>query len=104
MRASKEEILLYLQKLKPMLVQKGIVELGLFGSYARNESSVYSDIDVAIRREDDYLATRHSHEYFELINEIKIDILKKFHRQSDVFDLTTNTPMRVNVLKELIYV
>ncbi len=104
MRASKEEILLYLKKMKPILMQKGIVELGLFGSYARNESSVYSDIDVAIRRDNDYLQTRHSDEYFELIHEIKIDILNKFHRQSDVFDLTTDTPMRVNVLKELIYV
>ena len=104
MRATKQAILSYLQELKPTLVQKGIVELGLFGSYARDENTVYSDIDVAIRRDVDFLKDRHSYEYFNLIDEIKDDILKKFHRQSDVFDLSSETPMRVNVLKELIYV
>ena len=104
MRATKQAILSYLQELKPTLAQKGIVELGLFGSYARDENTVYSDIDVAIRRDDGYLEHRHSYEYFNLIDEIKDDLLKKFHRQSDVFDLSSETPMRVNVLKELIYV
>ena len=104
MRATKQAILSYLQELKPTLVQKGIVELGLFGSYARDENTVYSDIDVAIRRDAGYLEQRHSYEYFNLIDEIKNDLFKKFHRQSDVFDLSSETPMRVNVLKELIYV
>ena len=104
MRATKQAILSYLKELKPTLAQKGIVELGLFGSYARDENTVYSDIDVAIRRDADYLKDRHSYEYFNLIDEIKNDLLKKFHRQSDIFDLSSETPMRVNVLKELIYV
>ena len=45
----KEEIIAYLQKQKQQIKQQYYVErLGLFGSYATNEQSEQSDIDLLI--------------------------------------------------------
>jgi uncharacterized protein len=48
MKNSKEEILSILQKRKGELSDLGISQIGLFGSYARGEQSVNSDIDILI--------------------------------------------------------
>lgn len=46
---SREHILQKLSSLKPLLLSKyPIKELGLFGSYARNEASENSDIDIIV--------------------------------------------------------
>ena len=45
----KEPILLYLKELKLSLENEGIAELGLFGSFAKDEATIYSDIDVLIK-------------------------------------------------------
>lgn len=46
---SKENILSYLTDIKPMLEKQfNVSKIGLFGSFARNEQSVTSDIDIII--------------------------------------------------------
>jgi len=104
MRATKDAVLSYLGELKEELHKEGIVELGLFGSFARGEASVYSDIDIAIRRDETYLKDHSAYEYFDLINSIKAKISARFYRQSDLFDLGSDSSMKENVLKDLIYV
>lgn len=49
MQITKEEILKKLKEIKPGLQQKyNLTELALFGSYARNEQTENSDIDIMV--------------------------------------------------------
>ena len=50
MRVAKSNIIIFLQEMKAELNSDGIVTLGLFGSFARDEAGVYSDIDIAIQK------------------------------------------------------
>lgn len=104
MRAKKDNIIAYLLEIKSMLSDNGISKVGLFGSFARDEQSVYSDIDIAIKKDDNYLQSRSAYEYFEQIAFIKKLIREKFHRNSDVFDLDSDSSMKASVLKDIIYV
>ena len=85
MRATKDDILHYLKELKAEFSKDGITTFALFGSFAKDTHGVYSDIDVAIAK-------------------IKDKIRKKFHRNSDVFDLDSQSPFKETIQKELIYV
>lgn len=104
MKADKLSIINFLKEIKPQLHNAGILKLGLFGSFARNENGVYSDIDIAIQKESQYLQTRTAYEYFEEVSNIKSLIRKKFHRNSDIFDLDSNSSMKDSILQDLIYV
>jgi hypothetical protein len=104
MKANKLSIVAYLQEIKSELFHDGISKIALFGSFARDEANVYSDIDIAIQKEKNYLDTRTAYEYFDEISKIKQMIRKKFHRNSDIFDLDSNSSMKQSILKDLIYV
>lgn len=104
MRASKEAILAYLAEIKPTLSEVGVLQLALFGSFANGSQSVYSDIDIAIRKNEDYLTHNSSYDYFRLVDSIKQKITRKFHRNTDVFDLDSSSPLRSSIQKEMIVV
>jgi predicted nucleotidyltransferase len=104
MKTTKENILEYLQEIKFELEQKGIVKIALFGSYARDKQTVYSDIDIAILKDKNYLLNNTSYSYFNLISFIKEKIKIKFHRNIDVFDLDSTSSFNKSIEKELIYV
>ncbi|MCF6308908.1 MAG: nucleotidyltransferase domain-containing protein [Sulfurimonas sp.] len=104
MRADKSSILDYLKELKPLLNNRGISVVGFFGSFAREENSVYSDIDVAIKKEKDYLTVKSGYDYFNDIEFLKNLIRKKFHRNIDIFDIDSNSNMKNDILKDMIYV
>ncbi|MEA3371921.1 MAG: nucleotidyltransferase domain-containing protein [Campylobacterota bacterium] len=104
MRVDKSNIIKFLHEIKAELVDDGISRVGLFGSFARDEASVYSDIDIAIKKEQDYLSKRTAYDYFDEVSKIKNLIKKKFHRNSDIFDLDSNSSMRDEIMKDLIYV
>jgi uncharacterized protein len=104
MKPTKEHILEYLHEIKSELHQSGIVQLGLFGSYARNENTLYSDIDIAIKKEENYLQHRNAYTYFDKIAKIKQQLFEKFHRSSDIFDLDSRSSMKESIMKDIIYV
>lgn len=104
MRATKENMLLFLKEMKEKLSSEGISDIGLFGSYARGDAGVYSDIDIAIQKDSSYLQTRSAYDYFEQIAKIKALLRKKFHKNSDIFDLDSNSSMKADIMKDLIYV
>ncbi|RLA83120.1 MAG: nucleotidyltransferase domain-containing protein [Epsilonproteobacteria bacterium] len=104
MRATKENIITFLQELKPQLLKDGINNLALFGSFATNSQGVYSDIDIAIGKENDFLINNSSYSYFDTISEIKEKIRKKFHRNIDIIDLDSNSSLLDSIKKDLIYV
>lgn len=104
MKPTKEHILEYLHEIKSELKRDGIVQLGLFGSYARDENTLYSDIDIAIKKEEGYLSRRSAYEYFDEVAKLKAKIFEKFHRSSDVFDLDSVSGMKDSILRDIIYV
>lgn len=104
MKATKANILEYLTEIKSELANDGIISLGLFGSFARSEQNIYSDIDIAIKKESTYLEKRTAYIYFEEVRKIKAMIQRKFHRNSDVFDLDSDSSMKENIQKDLLYV
>jgi predicted nucleotidyltransferase len=104
MKPTREHILKYLHEIKSELSQSGIVQLGLFGSYARDENTLYSDIDIAIKKEKNYLQHRNAYTYFDEIANIKQRIFEKFHRSSDIFDLDSTSSMKDSIMKDIIYV
>lgn len=103
MRYSKDDIITYLKEIKPHF-QDDIKELALFGSFAKNTQTPYSDIDIAISKQTDFLAQKSSYQYFEIIGELKESLSKKFHRNIDVFDLDSQSPFKETIKKELLYV
>ncbi len=104
MRATKDNIINYLKELKPELLKEGIISLALFGSFATNKQGVYSDIDIAIAKEKDFLVNNTSYSYFDTISKIKEKIRYKFHRNIDIFDLDSNSSLLDTIKKDLVYV
>ena len=104
MQINRSQIITFLKDIKAELADDGISTLGLFGSFARDEAGVYSDIDIAIRKERNYLQTRTAYDYFNEIEKIKNLIKNKFHRNSDVLDLDSHSSMLNEIKKDLIYV
>ena len=104
MRASKQNIIEYLHTIKPQLQTSGIQSLALFGSFAKETSNIYSDIDIAISKKNDFLDHNSSYDYFDIISDIKTKIKNKFHRNIDVFDLDSNSSLKASISKDLIYV
>ena len=104
MRADRLSIVKFLDEIKLELLNDGISKIGLFGSFARDENNVYSDIDIAIKKADDYLNTRSSYDYFDEITKIRNLIRNKFHKNIDIFDVDSNSSMQDQILKDVIYV
>jgi len=104
MQIDKKNILEHLSLLKNELSSKGVVQLGLFGSFAKDNQTIYSDIDIAIKKDKLILEKNGVYFYFELLNNIKDSIQKKFHRNVDIFDLDSNSELKKTIEKELLYV
>jgi predicted nucleotidyltransferase len=78
---NKEYILLKLKAKRADLSAKGIRQVGLFGSYVRNEQTEHSDIDILIDFDpeketfDNYMAV---YELLEkLFNNLKVEVVTK---------------------------
>ena len=104
MKTTRESIVNYLKKIKPELKNQGIEEVALFGSFATNQQTVYSDIDIAIRKKSAFLDTKTAYDYFDLIYGIRKRIRLELHRNSDIFDLDSDSAFTESIKKELIYV
>ena len=100
----KDEILSYLKEFKNSSQNRLFTEIGLFGSYAKNQADAFSDIDIAIKVDKNYLKQHDIWDYFDAINEIKMALLKRFSLQSDVFDLESSSPLTKKIKKDIIYV
>jgi len=104
MKPTKEAIIEYLRMLKPELAANGIVQIGLFGSYAKEETTPYSDIDIAIRKNPDFLLKSGAYGYFDLLSLIRSRMGETFHRKIDIFDLDSTSPFKTEIEKEMISV
>ncbi|HNZ28112.1 MAG TPA: nucleotidyltransferase family protein [Spirochaetota bacterium] len=67
-------ILINLKKIKDQLKLYGVVKIGLFGSYARNENTDQSDIDIIVEFNKD---KKNFHNFMETCNIIEKSLNKK---------------------------
>ena len=101
---TQKDILIFLTNIKPQLQKDGIEQVGLFGSYARNNATLTSDIDIAIKLDKNYLDKNDVWNYFNEINKIKGMVYNKFQIKSDIFDLDSSSVFKDKILKEILYV
>jgi len=96
---STEEILLFLKVNKLYLFKRfHCSEIGLFGSFARNEQSENSDIDILVQFEKD------APDLYNLEQELKEYLKKQFNREIDVCSKKWIKPIfKSLILKEAIY-
>ena len=96
---SKEYILNALRNSKPELYRFGIRDIGLFGSYARNEHSEKSDIDILI----DFNPDMESYDNYMAV----YDIFENLFKNERIEIVTKNglSPyIGPKILKEVMYV
>lgn len=104
MRTTKENILNFLKEIKPELEKYGIEKVALFGSFATEQQNVYSDIDIAIKKKGNFMQDHTAYDYFSIVSKIKSKILLALHRNSDIFDLDSDSAFAESIKKEMIYV
>jgi predicted nucleotidyltransferase len=103
MRPDKNQIIHILREEKRRLQREGIDAIALFGSFARSEATAYSDVDIAIRKSPDFVQRYGAYRYFDLIADLKERLRQRLHRPVDIFDLDSDSPMREEIKRELIY-
>lgn len=87
-KSIKEPILLYLKELKPALQKEGIVEIGLFGSFAKDEATINSDIDIFIRTTEAFWGKYESgFECASFLDDFRVKIAKRFKKEVDLCDI-----------------
>jgi predicted nucleotidyltransferase len=96
---SKDQILMFLVQNKNLFRDKyHIIRIGLFGSYARDEQNIDSDIDLLVEFEDN------TQELYELKLQLKDFFLKTLGMEIDICREKYIKPrIKKQILKEAIY-
>ena len=102
---TKDEILAYLKELKSELEKDGIIELGLFGSYAKGTASASSDIDIVIRTSDEFYQKFRGFKAAIFLGELRESIENHFGLSTDLCNLRNyDDEKRKNFFKGAIYI
>ena len=96
---SKDQILMFLAQNKKLFRDKyHIIRIGLFGSYARDEQNIESDIDLLVEFEDN------TQELYDLKLQLKDFFLKTLGIEIDICREKYIKPrIKKQILKETIY-
>jgi predicted nucleotidyltransferase len=95
---TKSEVLQQIRQKKPELVKFGVSEIGLFGSYSRDQQAASSDIDILVHFHSDK-------ENFDNYMSV-IDLLERIFENKKVEVVTKNGMSRhigPKILKEVLY-
>jgi uncharacterized protein len=104
---TKEEILGTLRELKPKYEAEGFEILGLFGSYARDEATESSDVDILykIPNMTEYLQKHSGWNAINRIVEAKESLSQTLHKKVDFVDIETlNSVGKKYILADVVYV
>lgn len=94
-----QSIVAYLKQIKPYYEKKGFIIEGLFGSYARDEATPESDIDILIE------IKKNTTDIYTKKKSLKEDLEKYFHKKVDLARKKYLTPLAKDAIKDdLIYV
>jgi predicted nucleotidyltransferase len=98
---TKEAVLVYLRSIKPSHEKEGIVIHGIFGSFARDEASENSDIDVLIETTPRFVEDTDPLRAFSILQALREEI------SHQCVDLADKTGLRgrssEHILKKTIY-
>ena len=99
------DIIKKIKYIKKELKEDGFIIDGIFGSYAKNEQTKSSDIDILYHLEDKFLEEYEGFLGFKKLEEIKDYLRKKLNKNVDFapIDNLSNTAKKY-ILKEVIYV
>jgi uncharacterized protein len=97
---TKDQILIFLSQNKKLFRDKyHIIRIGLFGSYARGEQNIDSDIDLLVEFEDN------TQELYDLKLQLKDFFLKTLGVEIDIYREKYIKPrIKKQILKETVYV
>lgn len=94
-----QSIVAYLKQIKPYYEKKGFIIEGLFGSYARDEATTQSDIDILIE------IKKNTTDIYTKKKSLKEDLEKYFQKKVDLARKKYLTPLAKDAIKDdLIYV
>lgn len=95
---NRDDVLNILRKYKKTNQEKyGLISLGVFGSFARNEQTISSDVDIVLQTKTPNL--------FNIVH-IKDDLQKELHLSVDIVRLRKrmNPSLRQSIEDEAVYV
>ena len=96
----KNQIINTLKQLKLKYEKDGLIIVGLFGSYARNKQTTFSDIDIAYKLDYDKFSLKDTGGFSKLL---RIDAIR--NEIQDIFkqpiDFVSDSNKRI--IKDLIY-
>ncbi|MGM0623011.1 MAG: nucleotidyltransferase family protein [Campylobacterota bacterium] len=97
----KDEIIKEVKKLKPKYEKEGLILVGLFGSYAKDTQTPWSDVDIAYTIDYDTFSKSYKDGFSKLlrIEDIKKELQKTLQTNVD-FVPDTNT----TIFEDIIYV
>jgi len=98
---TKKEILIKLKELQPNYEKEGIVILGLFGSYARDNQTKFSDIDIVYKLNYEKFSEKYLDGFSKVLRleAIKDELQTFFNKRIDFVSNSNKT-----ILKDVIYV
>jgi len=77
-------ILKTLKSLKPIFQKDGFIILGLFGSFARDEANLNSDIDILYELKEPFFQQNSGFSGFSKLNQIRDSFSEIFHLDIDI--------------------
>jgi predicted nucleotidyltransferase len=98
---TKNEILSKLKELKPTYEKEGLILLGLFGSYAKDSQTKFSDIDIAYKLDYDKFSSKYKDGFSKLL---RIDDIKKELQNTFKAPIDLVPDSNKSILKDLINV
>lgn len=91
-----QNILLKIKQLKDKYIAEGFIILGVFGSYARNEQTEASDIDILYRLEERFVDRYNGFEAFARLTQIKRELEQVLGKNVDIASVNTNNQVLKN--------
>ena len=82
----KNDIMTYLRSIKPVLEADGIDRIGIFGSVARGEDDILSDIDIMIHTTPLFVQRFRGVKGFLYLDALRKKIAVRFGRKVDICD------------------
>ena len=97
-RLTADEIISYLKQNRALLNERfGVTRIGIFGSFARGEQTVASDIDMVVEMDRD---RKNIHSFLKL----KRFLEKEMEREIDLgFEHSLKPAIKGKVIKQIIY-
>jgi len=98
---NKNEILSKLKEIKPIYEKEGLILLGLFGSYAKDTQTKFSDIDLAYKLDYEKFSQNYKGGFAKLL---RIDDIKKELQSIFKTSIDLVPDSNKSILKDLINV